>query len=131
DGYFVQVLVQGGTLSQALTSAAISAASAWVAGQIAAEFGEWAKSAKGFWEKGLEKVCRAAAHGLSEGAFTAAQGGKFQDGFLGSFVSKLGMSLAFESATMQKTFGTPGVDTDGLVPRTILAGLVGGTAAKL
>jgi len=127
---FIQTLAMGGTLSQALTAAVIAGASAYVAWQIGNVFSGWADSAKGFAEKGMEKVCRAAAHGVSQGAFTAAGGGKFQDGFTGAFVSKLGLSLAFESAAMQKAMGSPG-SGEGMIPRTITAALIGGTASKL
>ena len=66
-----------------------------------------------------------------EGAFTAAQGGRFQDGFTGSFVSKLGLTLAFESGTFGDALGSPRDGSLKVIPRTITAALIGGTASKL
>lgn len=95
----------GGAIGGALTEAGMSKAGAFVAG----------------------KVIHAAAHGVVGGAMSAAQGGNFKDGFIGSLIG------AGVSAVTGAAF--PGIEridgATGVLVRTAIASLSGGAASAL
>ncbi|MEX0289555.1 MAG: hypothetical protein AB3N14_10645, partial [Flavobacteriaceae bacterium] len=110
-GGFFGGLVATGTLKGALTGAITGG----IAGAVGGAFGEggpWADVSD------LE-FKRALAHGISGGAASEIQGGKFGAGFLSSFSS----SLAFHSSFMQKIENPFGM--------VLAASVIGGTASEI
>lgn len=94
--------LQGASNGQIFRSAVIAAGSVYIAGKIG--------------DLGLSRGMGSLAHGMSQGALTAAGGGRFGDGFLGGFFGHLsgGMPL----------FDNP-------IASTIQVAIIGGSAAKI
>ena len=115
---FASGAIMTGTLSGALKGAAWGALSAGVAFGIghSSAFSSLYKAAG----RGASLV-RAAAHGLSRGIISMAQGGTFKAGFASGFSSSY-----FNPGT---TMGGDGVG--GFSLRTSIAAVVGGTASKI
>jgi len=135
---FYHTYTMGGTLGDALLGAAIAAGSILVADAIGSYFDTYSKvvleaataASKAPLQLALN-TARAATHGVAQGAFAAAGGGQFKDGFIGAFVAKLALTLAFQSGVLGSILGTPRDGSLKVIPRTITAALIGGTASKL
>lgn len=71
----------------------------------------------------LKSAAHIAAHGVVGGTANAAMGGKFQDGFLSAAVSAAAGNLGL--------LGPEGGGAAGVIRRTAMAGVIGGTASVL
>ena len=71
-------------------------------------------------------LVHAAAHGVSGGAMTAANGGSFKDGFIGGAIG-FGVGLPFGGAGGM----IQGTDLGSIAARTTIAAIGGGVASKL
>lgn len=101
--------LQGAKPGDALEAGAKAAALAYVGQQMAGAIGDAAKA--GEWSR----FSTAMAHGMSQGALSAAGGGRFGDGFLGAFAGH--MSAPYISSNP--------------VTGTVQAAIIGGTVAKI
>ena len=112
SSYPVAGYLETGTLRGALFSA-ISAGAASAIGGYFADLGSFG-----------HEVGRALAHGLTQGAIAAAQGGKFAAGAL---------SAAFSSGfgSVNAKYGLKGTDTGSRIARVATAAVIGGTASKI
>jgi hypothetical protein len=131
-----QAAINGGSFSDVLKAAALGAvtgAVGAVTGGFLHGFGEaiGGALAKAGMTKGAAavagKIIHAGAHGLAGGGMTAAQGGSFKDGFIGSLIG------AGVSAVTGAVF--PGLDAiegaKGVLIRTDIASISGGAASAL
>jgi hypothetical protein len=131
-----QAAINGGSFSDVLKAAALGAvtgAVGAVTGGFLHGFGEaiGGALAKAGMTKGAAvvagKIIHAGAHGLAGGGMTAAQGGSFKDGFIGSLIG------AGVSAVTGAVF--PGLDAiegaKGVLIRTAIASISGGAASAL
>ncbi|MEM7613000.1 MAG: RHS repeat-associated core domain-containing protein, partial [Pseudomonadota bacterium] len=75
---------------------------------------------------GSELLGKGALHGISQGAITTAGGGRFGDGFLGAFASKMLSPLTEKIAGEYQTG-----DSNDIVARAAVSAAIGGTASKL
>ncbi len=133
----VQTAINGGSFSDILKAAAIGAvtgAVGAVTGGFLHGFGEAIGGALGkagmnkLAAKVAGKIIHAGAHGLAGGGMTAAQGGSFQDGFIGSAIG------AGVSAVTGSIPGLDALEGDGsmkIVARTAVASISGGVASAL
>ena len=74
--------------------------------------------------KDLNHFDRALAHGITQGAISAAGGGRFGDGALGAFSGSL---LSFIPEAVAGPYGSK----DGQIGRMVAAAAVGGTVSKI
>ncbi|TMN93450.1 hypothetical protein CWB72_02120 [Pseudoalteromonas phenolica] len=109
-----------GSAKAALTSAAISYASAQVFQKIG---GQFTKTTGGFFDAGVKNGFRhIVSHALAGGVISKVQGGKFGHGFFSAGLTK-GLTPHFE--------GIGGFDVGGYNPaEAIVASILGGTISK-
>ncbi|RZQ52623.1 hypothetical protein C1E23_13260 [Pseudoalteromonas phenolica] len=109
-----------GSAKAALTSAAISYASAQVFQKIG---GQFTKTTGGFFDAGVKNGFRhIVSHALAGGVISKVQGGKFGHGFFSAGLTK-GLTPHFENIG--------GFDVGGYNPaEAIVAGILGGTISK-
>jgi len=107
-------LASGGSVTDALKAAALSAAQVGVFRGVGIAFG------------GENELLQAAVHGTVSGAFSVAQGGEFHTGFISGAVAK-GASLGSEPGTdLGDALGS-----ETSVARTAFVATVGGTTSML
>ncbi|MGH8306688.1 MAG: RHS repeat-associated core domain-containing protein [Gammaproteobacteria bacterium] len=114
--------LETGNIGVGLRSGALGGAEAfafsYVGGQYFSAYGSDLSSG--------ELLGRSVVEGLVGGAFSSAGGGRFSDGFIGAFVG------SESSAAIGSVYtGTNYYSTQNIALRTVLAGVVGGTASRL
>ena len=112
--------LNGGNLGDVLRGALIGGVQGAITGGVLHGLGEAASAAGTF---SAETALHVAGHGVVGGAANVAMGGKFGDGFLSGAVSA--------AAGDAGLFGPEGGGFGGMARRTIMAGVVGGTASAL
>ncbi len=112
--------LNGGNLGDVLRGALIGGVQGAITGGALHYLGEAASAAGTF---SAETALHVAGHGVVGGAANVAMGGKFGDGFLSGAVSA--------AAGDAGLFGSEGGGFGGMARRTIMAGVVGGTASAL
>ena len=136
-GSFVDTLMTGGNLGDALRSAAVAAASAYVASKIKGIFDKMYTDPGGVeaaWAKGDVlwdvELGRAMSHGVTQAGFAELNDGNTGSSFLSAFSSSIAGS-AMASGGKDGYLGVPGAKDGKLARRTIAAAIVGGTASKI
>jgi RHS repeat-associated protein len=113
----------GGDAEDVLRGAAVGAASGAITTGVLHPLGA-TTSADAFSGSVIgDRALNIAGHGVVGGASSAAMGGKFQDGFLSGAVSAAGAVAGL--------YDTPLKGNAGVVARTVMAGIVGGTASAV
>lgn len=122
-----QVLIEGGSIEDALKAGAFAALSAMVSFQVGNIYGHDPSIVKDTLIKKsltLNEMARAATHGIVQGGIAELQGGDFGSTFLSAAAGSTAGSL------MGNRFGNAG-DKEGVVTRTVAAAIVGGTTSEL
>jgi len=113
-------LITGGSLTDALHAAAITAASIYVYGEVGDFLGG---VLEGVDDLATKIAVKGAAHGVVGGAFNVARGGSFQTGFIAGSVGAAA-GVAVGETGLAKIPGE-----EGRYIRSAIVGLAGGTAA--
>ncbi len=128
----VNVSMQGGTFSQVLKSAVIGAANGAVGAMVGgymhglgADWGSYLSGGDSLW--GTAK--HIAAHGVSGGAMSEANGGSFRDGFIGSVVSAGISGVTTKYFGKYALFNMNNKEVWAVAGRTAIAAVSGGISS--
>ncbi len=110
--------INGGDLGDVLRGAAVGAIQGAIAGGLLHGMEAGAVGV-------MDKAIHIAGHGILGGAANAAMGGKFQDGFLSAAAAAYAGWTVMKNTAISNSIGST------VLGRTMIAGIVGGTASAL